>query len=109
MYATTEYYTDTYGGTGTPDLETASEIIDAITFYKIKNTTEFQDEKLARACCLIADGIVGYDGSGFTGFSLGDLSLSTDTGQIIINGYPVNQTAISLIRATGFMYTGVSL
>ena len=119
-YASPEFYADVYGGAVdqaqiAPALTKATDLIDALTFYRIEATgfAELNTRQkiiIQRVCCIIADGIYngGYLTPGVTAynFSLGDLSIN-QAGGALVNGIPVDETALSLLRSTGLMLTAV--
>ena len=123
-YADKAYYVGDFAGTSLPDadqdtaLQMSSDVIDGATMYRIQargfsNLTDFQQSCVKRACCFIAEDLyaAGALEAGAVlagGFSLGDLSIQAPAEQKKLGGAPVREIAISLLKASGMMYAGVS-
>lgn len=123
MYADSTYYKNTYAGSTVPDtslvaaLERASELIDTATFGRIQDVgltglTTNQQTLVEKACCVLADDVYsgGYLQPGVVlaaGFSLGDLEIQKTADVKIIDGIPVSNRAVNLLKQTGLMYVGV--
>lgn len=121
-YVDQAYYTTTFGGDAIPTasqvraLEFASDLVDAATRYRIPDAgfstlTTFRQDKVKRACCMIAEDAYAAGalsgGPVVTGFSLGDFSIQAQPGGASIGGVPVREAAIRLLNASGLTYAGV--
>lgn len=123
MYADSAYYTGEFLGAAIPAeqldlaLEYASDLVDVVTLgrvadYGFASLTAFQQAKIKRACCILAEDVFASgaltSGGAITGsFSIGDLSIQEAKDTSKIDGIPVRKLAISLLRQTGLTYTGV--
>ena len=116
MYVDKDYYINTYGGK-LPEEEvqrfvtSASEHIDSLTFNRIKglgfnNLTLFQQEKIKRAVCRLAD--FEYENediiqSVLASYSINGVSMSfgTSWNVIVQDGVALPRDIYSLIKQTG--------
>ena len=119
-YADSSYYFGTFSGSSVPAesldkaLEFASDLIDGATQYRMQDSgfttlTTFQQGKIKRACCMIAEDVYAgghlNGGAVITGFSLGDLSIQPPSGPSL-GGVIVRTLALTLLNATGLTYAG---
>ena len=123
QYADSDYYLNTYGGNIVPNeylnqyLIRASEKIDSLTYNRIvfitfDKLTEFQKEKVQRACCLCAEYFYKRDidqvGLGnVTSYKVLDISVSVDnknnTEDKIKNNYGIDENTYNCLKQTGLM------
>lgn len=122
MYATYTYYSDSYGGgldeaTATPLLERASDIVDTLTFNRIVkitfgNLTTYQQERVQKACCQIAD--FYHDNADFVAqvlksYSINGVSMTFGDGSdniSYIGGVCVPNQALTELDKTGLRFRG---
>lgn len=95
----------------TPKLATASDNVDAITFYRIHRKgwdalSEFQQQQLTRAIIIQAEFL--YENadaveSAMSEYAINGVSMKFGNASLyqIVNGLPMNNTALSLIASTG--------
>ena len=115
-YADWTYYSEEFGGAGEqaviePMLERASDAIDALTFSRISavgwdGLTEFQQEKVRRACCLQADFMADNADaieSAMSEYSINGVTMRFGNPSLfeVRSGVPVANSAMALLRATG--------
>lgn len=115
-YADWTYYSEEFGGAGEqaviePMLVRASDAVDALTYCRINAIgwdalTEFQREKVRRACCLQADFLAGNAEaleSPLESYSINGVAMSFGNAALytLVGGVPVANSALSLLRATG--------
>ena len=116
MYVDKDYYINTYGGKLPAEevqrfVTSASEHIDSLTFNRIKglgfnNLTLFQQEKIKRAVCRLAD--FEYENedliqSVLASYSINGVSMSfgTSWNVIVQDGVALPRDIYSLIKQTG--------
>ncbi len=116
MYVDKDYYINTYGGKLPAEevqrfVTSASEHIDSLTFNRIKglgfnNLTLFQQEKIKRAICRLAD--FEYENedliqSVLASYSINGVSMSfgTSWNVIVQDGVALPRDIYSLIKQTG--------
>lgn len=122
MYATYTYYSETYGGgldetTATPLLERASDIVDALTFNRIKKLTfngltTYQQGQVQKVCCQIAD--FYHDNADFlaqvlSSYSINGVSMSFGSGSdniSYVDGVCVPNQALAELEKTGLRFRG---
>ena len=117
MYATVEYYTETYKGNLKdadidPALRQASRHIDTLTFNRIvakgfENLTEYQQGIIKECVCMLADWETEnaeYINSMLTSYSLNGASMSftgNSAGAITVNGIMVSRDIFSHLQKCG--------
>ena len=115
-YADPTWYRDEWHGElGTaevaPLLEEASAAIDAVTFCRIvavgwDRLTEFQQDRVRRACCVQADFLhenADAVRSALTSYSINGVSMEFGNAALyeVVGGTPVANAAMALLRQTG--------
>ena len=114
-YADYTWYANEFGGAGEEGiciyLDRASDAIDALTFNRIRaigwdNLTEFQRERVRKACCVQADFLAenadALD-SALSSYAINGVSMTFGNGALyrVVGGVPVANAAMALIRSTG--------
>lgn len=118
MYATVEYYKETYKGNlddadAEKALRKASRHIDALTFNRIvgmgfDNLTEYQQGIIKECACLMADWETenaDYINSMLTSYSLNGASMSfsgSSAGAVLVDGIVVSRDIYSHLQKCGF-------
>lgn len=119
MYANAEYYTNEYGGEIPADtvakfLRLASERIDTATYNRIvargfDNLTQFQQEKIKLATCLVADYMAEYgtDAGSVESYSVLDISVTVGTAGTEAARLGVPELALEALQKTGLCWRGL--
>ena len=118
MYADWEWYALEYGGTGLqedvePELEAASDAIDALTFSRIHavgwdRLTDFQKGCVRMACCAQADfALQNADAvqSAMTRYSINGVTMEFGNAALytIVDGQAMSNRALGHLRRSGLM------
>lgn len=115
MYADYIYYIE-HGGTASeqeiaPKLQTASDNVDALTFYRINGIgwdalTEFQQSQICKACVVQADFLLeNADAvqSAIDKYSINGVTVEFGNASLysVLGGVPFSNAALKLLEATG--------
>lgn len=95
----------------TPKLATASDNVDALTFYRINakgwdKLTEFQQSQILKACKEQAD-FLYYNAdaveSAMSSYSINGVSMTFGNASLysVVSGVPIANSALALLNATG--------
>lgn len=114
-YADYTWYANEYGGAGEEGiciyLDRASDHVDALTFNRIRaigwdNLTEFQRERVRKACCVQADFLAENADvldTALSSYAINGVTMTFGNGALyrVVAGVPVANDAMALIRSTG--------